>query len=182
MNDTDVFLFLLLSTRVSNELGAGQPQAARVAAISAIFMAIVEGTMLSFAMVMLRNVWGHVFTSVKEVVAYVGRIMPIVAAVSFLDAIQITLMGIARGCGRQKLWAWIQLGSTYFLGVPLSVILTFILHLRAKGLCLGLVFAYIMQLLICLPITILTNWEKQANKAARRVDGSKTPMAVTTEV
>ena len=40
--------------------------------------------------------------------------------------------GIARGCGWQKLGAVVNLGSYYLVGVPLSVVLAFVLHMKGK--------------------------------------------------
>ncbi|GLT60375.1 hypothetical protein SLA2020_331440 [Shorea laevis] len=166
-----------VSTRVSHELGAGQPQAARLAANVVIFLAIIEGSVLGVVLLLLKNVWGHAFSNEKEVVKYVGAMMPILAANSLLDAIQTVLTGVARGCGRQKLWTWINLGTIYFLGIPAAILLAFALHLKAKGLWLGMVAAFFTQALIFLIITIRTDWKKQANKAAKRVDASKIPGA-----
>jgi hypothetical protein len=43
-------------------------------------------------------------------------------------------LGTLRGCGLQKKGAIIILGTTYIIGVPLSVVLGFVVHLRAKVL------------------------------------------------
>jgi hypothetical protein len=43
-------------------------------------------------------------------------------------------LGTFRGCGLQKKGAVIILGTTYIIGVPLSVVLGFVVHLRAKVL------------------------------------------------
>ncbi|GKV43330.1 hypothetical protein SLEP1_g50634 [Rubroshorea leprosula] len=179
---------LTICTRVSHELGAGQPQAARLAANVVIFLAIIEGSVLGVVLLLLKNVWAHAFSNEKEVVKYVGAMVPILAANSLLDAIQTVLTGVATGCGRQKLWTWINLGTIYFLGIPVAILLAFVLHLKAEASvqCLSslpptFVHEYqgivVVRALIFLIITIRTYWEKQANKAAKRVDASKIPGA-----
>lgn len=42
------------------------------------------------------------------------------------------ISGIARGCGWQKIGAVVNLASFYFIGIPLGVVLAFVLHLGGK--------------------------------------------------
>ncbi|KAA8542220.1 hypothetical protein F0562_023372 [Nyssa sinensis] len=97
-------LVLAAHTRVSNELGAGQPSAARLAARVVIFLAIVEGLLLSLVSVMVRGKWGYLYTNEEEVVKYMASIMPVLATSNFMDGIQAGLwMGIISGSGLQAL-------------------------------------------------------------------------------
>ena len=82
------------STRVSNELGAGKPQAARVAAWAAIFLAVVAIIIVSVVLFALRHVFGYAFSNEKEVVDYVAVMAPLVCISIVLDAIQGVLSGI----------------------------------------------------------------------------------------
>ncbi|XP_075078409.1 protein DETOXIFICATION 16-like [Nicotiana tabacum] len=63
------------SVRVSNELGAGQPKAARLAARTATILATIEGILLAIIMVSIRNVWGHCYSNEEDVVIYVGKML-----------------------------------------------------------------------------------------------------------
>ncbi|WVZ14437.1 hypothetical protein V8G54_012003 [Vigna mungo] len=72
--------------------------------------------------------------------------------------------------------AIVNLGSFYFVGVPSAVVLGFvIIHMKGKGLWLGIVSAFMMQVKIFAVITIKASWEKEATKAARRVKSSRVP-------
>lgn len=86
-------MFVFYSTRVSNELGAGHPEAACLAARVVICMAIAEGILVGLLMILLRHVWAHIFSYDKEVVRHVAATMPVLAAACFLDAIQSVLSG-----------------------------------------------------------------------------------------
>ncbi|KAK7271207.1 hypothetical protein RJT34_26915 [Clitoria ternatea] len=165
-----------VSTRVSNELGAGHPQAASLAVKVALFLALAEGIIKVFLMIQIRKIWGKVYSSEIQVIKYVAIMMPILAISSFLDGIQSVLSGIARGAGWQKIGAFVNLGSFYFVGVPSAVVLAFVLHMKGKGLWLGILFAFIMQVILFGIITIRTSWEKEANKVAIRVQKSKVPL------
>ncbi|XP_058091623.1 protein DETOXIFICATION 16-like isoform X4 [Magnolia sinica] len=122
-----------ISTRVSNELGAGRPQAARLAVCVVVVMAISLGAVLGLATILVRNVWGYVYSNEVEVVKYVATLMPLIALSDFLDGIQSVLSGTARGCGWQKTGALINLGAFYIVGIPTSVLLAFFFHVGGKA-------------------------------------------------
>lgn len=86
-------MFFKYSIRVSNELGAGHPQAARTAAYVALVMVVTEGVLVGFLMILLREIWGRVYSDEEEVVRYLATMMPTVAVSSFLDGVQSVLSG-----------------------------------------------------------------------------------------
>ncbi|KAK9066458.1 hypothetical protein SSX86_013780 [Deinandra increscens subsp. villosa] len=161
-----------VSTRVSNELGAGKPQAARLAARVVMFLAITEGVLVSLFLVSIRHVWGYLFTNEEEVVSYMSKVMPVLALSNFMDGIQGVLSGTARGCGWQKIGAAVNLGAYYIIGLPCSAILTFILHYGGMGLWMGIIGGSGLQAILLFVITMRTNWEQQAINARNRVFGS----------
>ncbi|XP_031474351.1 protein DETOXIFICATION 16-like isoform X1 [Nymphaea colorata] len=158
-----------VSTRVANELGAGRPQAARMAVRIVLLLVIVQATLVSMTIIFIRGVWGYAFSNDKEVAAYVADIMPLLALTAFVDAIGCVLSGVARGCGWQKYGAVINLGAYYIVGVPLAVVLAFVLHSGGKGLWFGVTCAIFVQMGSFLALTIFTNWEEEAKKARDQV-------------
>ncbi|KAI8017827.1 Protein DETOXIFICATION 16 [Camellia lanceoleosa] len=158
-----------ISTRVSNELGAGKPSAVRLAVQVVIFLAIAEGLLLSLILLAVRNIWGYMFTNEEEVVKYIAAIMPVLASSNFLDGIQGVLSGTVRGCGWQKVGAFVNLGAYYLVGLPCAIIFTFALHLGGKGLWIGIIGGSGLQGILLLVITLCTDWEYQAKKARDRV-------------
>ncbi|KAL4320621.1 hypothetical protein AHAS_Ahas14G0028800 [Arachis hypogaea] len=60
-----------ISTRVSNELGAGNPWSARLAVHVVVVAAIIEGILVATLMIIIRNVWGHVYSNNVQVVRQV---------------------------------------------------------------------------------------------------------------
>jgi MATE family multidrug resistance protein len=83
----------LSSTRVSNELGAGQPEAARLAARVVVCMTLSQGVVLAIIMILLRNIWGYAYSSEKEVVTYIARMFPILALSFLVDGLNGSLSG-----------------------------------------------------------------------------------------
>ncbi|XP_021727339.1 protein DETOXIFICATION 16-like isoform X2 [Chenopodium quinoa] len=158
-----------VSTRVSNELGAGKPQAAKLAVSVVLFLAISEGIFIGMILILIRNIWGYAYSNEEEVVRYVAVMMPILAISNLLDGIQSVLSGIVRGCGRQKIGAFINLGSYYIVGIPFAVLLAFVLHVGGKGLWLGIICALVVQVVSLFILTIKTDWEQEAKRARERV-------------
>ncbi|XP_025821778.1 protein DETOXIFICATION 16-like [Panicum hallii] len=166
-----------VSTRVSNELGAGQPQPAKLAARVVMCMALSSGFVLTLAMALLRNVWGHMYSSDREVVAYFARMLPVVGISFFMDSIHGTLSGVLTGCGKQKIGAAINLGAFYLVGIPMAAVLAFVFHMNGKGLWLGIVCGSLTKVLLFASIAWFTDWNKEAVKAKDRVFGSSLPVS-----
>ncbi|XVE58819.1 hypothetical protein DITRI_Ditri04bG0199600 [Diplodiscus trichospermus] len=167
-----------VSTRVSNELGGGNPEGACLAVCVVIIMAISEGLLLGSILILIRNVWGYAYSNEVEVVKYVAEMMPLVAASNFLDSLQCVLSGTARGCGWQKIGAYINLGSYYLVGIPCAILLAFVLNVGGKGLWLGIICALAVQVTSLSVVTIRTNWEQEEKKATERVYDYAIPVEV----
>jgi len=82
------------SIRVSNELGAGNPQAARLSIYISGIMCLTEGLFIAIITIWVRDIWGYLYSNEKEVVKYVSMMMPILATSDFMDGIQCTLSGL----------------------------------------------------------------------------------------
>ncbi|KAF3514694.1 hypothetical protein F2Q69_00001623 [Brassica cretica] len=161
------------STRVSNELGAGNAKVAKRAVRVVLSIAILESTLVGSVMILIRKIWGFAYSSDPKVVTYVASMMPILAIGHLLDSVQSVFSGVARGCGWQKIGAFVNLGSYYFVGVPLGLLLGFHFHLGGRGLWLGIICALVIQGVSLSVITFFTNWEEEVKKATSRAEGAK---------
>ncbi|XP_009606969.1 protein DETOXIFICATION 12-like [Nicotiana tomentosiformis] len=157
------------STRISNELGAGNPQKARLAVQLVMFLAVIETVVLSTSLFGSRRVLGKAFSNDKQVVDYIAEMTPFLCLSIITDSLQAVISGIARGSGWQHIGAYINLGAFYLVAIPLAVVLGFVLHLKAKGLWIGIVVGSTVQTIILSIVTSFTDWEKQAKKARERI-------------
>ncbi|KAI3921627.1 hypothetical protein MKW92_048673 [Papaver armeniacum] len=158
-----------VSTRVSNELGAGRPQAARLAVYTVMIIAGTEMVIVSLALFVCRYIVGYAYSNEKEVVESITAMVPLICFSAILDGLQGVLTGIARGCGWQHIGAYVNLGSFYIGGIPTALLLGFVLQLRGRGLWLGIMTGTFIQTTILSIITARTNWEKQAKIAKERI-------------
>ncbi|KAL2531633.1 MATE efflux family protein [Abeliophyllum distichum] len=163
------------STLVSNELGAGKPQAARIALCAVLVLSIAEFVIASTAIFICRRILGYAFSNEKEVVFYVKEMVPFLCMSIIVDSLQAVLSGVARGSGWQHIGAYVNLGAYYLVGIPVALVLGFVLDLKGKGLWSGLVAGATVQSISLSLITGLTNWEDQAMKARKRVFADKIP-------
>ena len=81
------------STRVSNELGAGRPQAARLAAWVVVLLALMVTAIGGLVMVLVRNLWGYAYSSDERVIKYIARMLPLLAVSFLFDCVQGVLSG-----------------------------------------------------------------------------------------
>ncbi|WMV28310.1 hypothetical protein MTR67_021695 [Solanum verrucosum] len=158
-----------VSTRVSNQLGAGNPQGARASAVSVMLIAAAESILVGTTVFACRNVFGYIFSNEKEVVDYVANIAPLLCLSVIIDSFQGTLSGVARGCGWQHIGAYVNLASFYLCGIPIAALLAFWLNFRGKGLWIGILSGAILQTILLSVITCCTNWKKQAAMARERL-------------
>ena len=86
--------FALCSTRVSNELGAGNPEGARIATCAAMFLAVTETTIVTTTLFCCRHVFGYLFSNEEEVIDYVRTMAPLACLSVLLDSLQGVLSGL----------------------------------------------------------------------------------------
>ncbi|KAL0408919.1 UNVERIFIED_CONTAM: protein DETOXIFICATION 16 [Sesamum radiatum] len=162
---------LSISTRVSNELGAGNPQRARLAVCVAAAIATSEGVIVGTTTILVRHIWGKLYSNEDEVIKYVAKIMPLLALSDFLDGFQCVLSGAARGCGWQTLCAVINLGAYYVVGIPSAVLLTFVFHVGGMGLWMGIICGLSVQAVALVVVNVATNWDDEVSLSVTLMRG-----------
>ncbi|CAI0556449.1 unnamed protein product [Linum tenue] len=150
-----------VSTRVSNELGAGNPRAAKMAVGAILVLAIIELVVVIVPLVLWRRFLGYAFSSDKEIVKKVADMVPFICASVVMDTLQTVLSGVVRGIGWQNLGAYVNLGAYYLVGTPVAVVLAFVVHIGGKGLLIGLASGSFVQATMFAFRIALTDWQQQ---------------------
>ncbi|PUZ55312.1 hypothetical protein GQ55_5G202500 [Panicum hallii var. hallii] len=163
------------STRVANELGAGNADGARSAVRVVLSMAAMDAVIVAGTLLAARRLVGIAYSSEEEVVSSVAAMVPLVCITVVTDCVQGALSGVARGCGWQHLGAYVNLGSFYLLGIPMAILLGFVLHMGARGLWMGVVCGSLSQSTLLAAINFFTDWPRMAEKARERVFSEKAP-------
>lgn len=81
------------STRISNELGAGNHQAARVAVQAVLIISITEAAIASIILFFCRHIFGYAFSNEEGVVDYVAELAPLLCLSLVLDGLQAIFSG-----------------------------------------------------------------------------------------
>lgn len=81
------------STRVANELGAGNPEGARSAVRVVLSMAVMDGVIVGGALLASRRLLGAAYSSEEEVVSFVAAMVPLICITVVTDALQGVLAG-----------------------------------------------------------------------------------------
>ncbi|KAJ7528745.1 hypothetical protein O6H91_15G017100 [Diphasiastrum complanatum] len=152
-----------VSTRVSNELGAGRPIAAQFVVRVALSLAVVQAMFVASLLLSIRHIWGWAFSNEAKMVRYVAAMIPLFACIAVMDGMQGVLSGIARGCGWQVVGAFTNLAAYYIVGFPITILLGFVFHLSGQGLWIGVLCGVSTQMVSLLVITLRLNWETQVS-------------------
>lgn len=73
------------STRVSNELGAGNPLGARLSVSVAMVLGAIEIVTVSTTLFCCRSVWGYAYSNEKEIVGYMEAMTPFLCLSVVMD-------------------------------------------------------------------------------------------------
>lgn len=88
-----MIFFFISSTRISNELGAGNSEGAQRAVRVVMFIAATEAISVSITLFALRKVVGYAYSNEKEVTDYVMEMVPLVCISVIMDSLQGVLSG-----------------------------------------------------------------------------------------
>nr|QEY08345.1 MATE efflux family protein member 2d [Crocus sativus] len=150
-----------VSVRVSNELGAGHPKAAKFSVVVNVCISMLLGLICMVAVLIGRKILPELFTNIAELVRETSKLGYLLAATILLSFIQPVLSGVAVGAGWQSMVAFVNIGCYYFIGLPIGAVLGFKLKLNAFGIWSGMLMGSILQAVILLVITFRTRWEKE---------------------
>ncbi|KAJ6417164.1 hypothetical protein OIU84_002964 [Salix udensis] len=148
------------STRVSNELGAGNPDRAKNALAVTLKLSVLLALLVVLALTFGHNIWAGFFSSSPTIAKEFSTMAPFLSISITLDSVQGVLSGVARGCGWQHLAVYANFATFYCIGMPVACVLGFKLKLYVKGLWIGLISGLFCQAVTLLFITIRTSWAK----------------------
>ncbi|KAG7954890.1 hypothetical protein I3843_11G043400 [Carya illinoinensis] len=136
------------STRVSNELGAGNPNQAKSAMAVTLKLSVFLALTVVWALCLGNNIWAGFFSDSPTIMLEFASMTPSFQF-QYLP-ILFKVSCVARGCGWQHLAVYANLATFYFIG----------LKLQAKDLWIGLICGLSCQAATLLLITLRTNWAK----------------------
>ncbi|KAL8032837.1 hypothetical protein ABFX02_13G123100 [Erythranthe guttata] len=167
------------SVRVGNEIGAGHPKSAAFSVVVVNSVSFTVAVVEAIVVLSQRHVISYIFTGGETVANAVSDLCPFLAVTLLLNGLQPVLSGVAVGCGWQAYVAYVNIGCYYVVGIPIGCLLGFKFNLGVKGIWTGMIGGTAMQTLILLWVTFRTDWNKEVEKAGKRLamwDDIKEPL------
>ncbi|KAL4320111.1 hypothetical protein GQ457_18G008550 [Hibiscus cannabinus] len=158
------------SVRVSNELGRGSSKGAKFSIMITTITSLCIGSVLFVIFLFLRGRLAYIFTESEEVASAVADLSPLLACSILLNSVQPVLSGVAVGAGWQSIVAWVNIASYYLIGIPIGVVLGYVVNMGVKGVWVGMLLGTFVQTLILVVITWKTDWDNQVVLARTRVN------------
>ncbi|XP_068312897.1 protein DETOXIFICATION 33-like isoform X1 [Pyrus communis] len=158
-----------ISVRVSNELGAGNFRMAKFAVIVVSTTSIAIGLVCMIVVLTTKDYFPYLFTNSEAVAEETTQLAVLLGFTVLLNSLQPVLSGVAVGAGWQSLVAYINIGCYYVVGLPAGILLGFTFKFGVEGIWSGMIGGIVLQTIILIIITSITNWKKEADEAEDRV-------------
>ncbi|XP_028092690.1 protein DETOXIFICATION 21-like isoform X1 [Camellia sinensis] len=158
------------SVRVSNELGGGSSKGAKFSILNIVLTSFTVGLVLFIFFLSFRGRLAYIFTESSEVAAAVADLSPLLACSILLNSIQPVLSGVAVGAGWQSIVAYVNITCYYLVGIPVGVVLGYVLNMQVKGVWIGMLLGTFVQTIVLSIITYRTDWDKQVSIAKKRIN------------
>ncbi|KAK3198546.1 hypothetical protein Dsin_021961 [Dipteronia sinensis] len=179
--NTQVIAFMItyglsaaVSTRVSNDFGAGSIDRAKSATAVTLKLSVLLVLIVVLTLAFGHNIWVGFFSDSREIIMEFATLTPFLATSIAFDSAQGVLSGVARGGGWQHLGMYANLATFYFLGMPIAGLLGFKFNLHDRGLWIGLICGLFAQTSTLLLITFCRNWTKMDIPAVNRENETQT--------
>ncbi|KAH7838183.1 hypothetical protein Vadar_022997 [Vaccinium darrowii] len=172
INMAGIGLNAAISVRVSNELGASHPRAAKFSAV----VVVVTSFLISLFLVLILIVtakqypsWFSTDTEVKEIVYELTPLLGISIIVFNVQYSPAGIAGVAIGAGWQAYVAYVNLGCYYLVGIPLCLLMAFKFNMGIEGIWWGIIVGFFLETCIIMWMICRTNWNKEAFIARDRI-------------
>uniref|UniRef100_A0A8C2PLH2 Multidrug and toxin extrusion protein n=1 Tax=Capra hircus TaxID=9925 RepID=A0A8C2PLH2_CAPHI len=160
-------LSIAVCVRVGTALGAADTVQAKRSAISGTLCTVGTSLVVGILLSLLRNKLGHIFTNDEEVVALVNKVLPLYIFFQLFDALCCLYAGVLRGTGRQAFGAVVNAVMYYAIGLPLGVVLTFLVGMGIMGLWLGMLVCVMLATAAFVTYTARMDWKRAAEEAQK---------------
>ncbi|KAL1555119.1 Protein DETOXIFICATION 35 [Salvia divinorum] len=150
-----------ISVRLSNELGKGNPRAARYSVYVTLLQSLVIGIVCMILVLATRNHIALIFTGSQDMQRAVARLSGLLGISMLLTVFNRLYQ---EEDGKPK---WLT--CYYVFGLPLGYLLGCVANLGVVGLWGGMIAGVGLQTLLLLLFLYRTNWNKEVEQTTERI-------------
>ncbi|XP_032697183.1 multidrug and toxin extrusion protein 2-like [Lontra canadensis] len=165
--------------RVGMALGAADTAQAKRSAISGMLCTVGTSLVVAILLSLLKNKLGHIFTNDEEVITLVNKVLPVYIVFQLFEAVCCVYGGVLRGTGKQAFGAIVNAIMYYVIGLPLGIVLTFVVRMRIMGLWLGMLACGLLGTVAFVVYTARMDWKLAAEEAQKHA-GLQSPDGTVT--
>ncbi|KAK7343706.1 hypothetical protein VNO77_12665 [Canavalia gladiata] len=158
-----------VSVQVSNKLGMRHPRAAKYSFLVTALHSLFFGMVLMITIFLSKDNLAIIFTKSKDMQLAVADLAYLLGLTIIINSAAQIMSGVAIGSGWQVMVAYINLACYYMVGLPLGFLLGFKANLGVKGVWGGTMCGSTLQALILLFVIWKTNWAKEVEQTAERM-------------
>jgi MATE family multidrug resistance protein len=155
------------AVRVGQELGRGDPEAARRAGWSAIVLGAAFMSCSGLVFVSVPKMIARVFSPDPEVIRVGASLLLVAAAFQLFDGLQVVTTGALRGTGDTKTAMLANFVAYWFIGIPFGSFLAFRLGWGAVGIWIGLCTG-----LVIIGSTLVRVWQRRRFSVSQSVQAA----------
>lgn len=126
------------SVRVGQAIGRGDTAAARRAGLLALKVALAFMSLTACMFLTAPSVLARVLTDKLDVIAAAAPLVQIAGIFQLSDGVQVVAAGALRGAGDTRVTSRMNVIGHYLLGLPIAIVLGFVLGVGSPGLWWGL--------------------------------------------
>ncbi|MBW2456989.1 MAG: MATE family efflux transporter, partial [Deltaproteobacteria bacterium] len=126
------------AVRVGRAVGAADPAGARRAGLASVVLSTVYMAVCAVALLLVPELLAAVLTDQPRVIEAAVALLMVGALFQISDGLQCVASGALRGMGDTRWMLWVNLAGHYVIGLPLGIVLAFVVGLGAVGLWWGL--------------------------------------------
>uniref|UniRef100_A0A7N0SWQ9 Protein DETOXIFICATION n=1 Tax=Kalanchoe fedtschenkoi TaxID=63787 RepID=A0A7N0SWQ9_KALFE len=152
-----------LSTRVSNGLGAGRPEAVQFSVAIAALASFTASLLLAALVVLFSSHRNNIFIEGSDAPRVLVELRPFLTFIIVLSSVHPILTGVAVGCGWQLYVTGIDIGCFYLIGMTLGCLLEFYFQYET-GLLLGIVVSGLVRNVILSWMVHRADWIQEVNR------------------
>ncbi|CCF58077.1 hypothetical protein KAFR_0D04290 [Kazachstania africana CBS 2517] len=153
------------STRIANFIGAGRIDCAHISSKVGLSFSFIAGFTNCCILILSRNLIANIFSKDPEVRHLISSILPVVGLVQNFDSLNAVAGSCLRGQGMQSLGSIVNLLGYYLFGIPLAMLLSYVVGWKLYGLWIGIGCAMLTIGSIEAYFVLFPNWDRILNFA-----------------